>query len=87
MPDRCMTKSLGPILAPLVIGALLGGLLRVSGAISVAQACSCAFDGFWVVNEVRVEGPAVPWPSDGHLYPDRLELWADGLSIEVPYSP
>jgi hypothetical protein len=80
-----MTKSAALILAPLVFGAALGLLLRLSFAASVAKACDCSPDALWVLGDVAVEGPAVQWPKDGHLYPGNLNLWAEGFSIKVAY--
>jgi hypothetical protein len=80
-----MTRPACLTLAPLVFGVALGGLLRLSFAASVAKACDCASDAFWVLGDVVVDGPAVQWPKDGHLYPDNLNLWAEGFSAKVPY--
>lgn len=53
----------------------------------VAEALDCVPDEYWVVDEVVVEGEAVPWPGDGHLYPNQLSLWTDGYSVDVEYAP
>jgi hypothetical protein len=80
-----MRKLIGLVIAPFVGAALLTSV--VGPRLHRAQACDCAGDGFWVVEDVEVEGAEAPWPKDGHLYPERLSLWAEGTSVDLVYAP
>lgn len=77
------------VVAPFLGAALLTAALLTAGFEPVprAFACDCVGDGFWVVEDVSVEGADAPWPEQGHLYPDRFSLWAEGTSLEISYSP
>ena len=73
------------VVAPFAGACLLG--LSLGMAWRTAQACECVGDSFWVVQDVTVEGAAADFPTEGHLYPDRLKLWAEGFQLALEYAP
>lgn len=73
------------VLAPFLGAALITTLF--TQPLPVAWACECVGDAFWVVDDVTVQGADAPWPKDGHLYPDRLSLWAQGFKFDLEYTP
>ncbi len=73
------------VAAPFAGAALWTAL--IGPPLSGAQACSCVPDEFWVVEDVTVTGAVADFPTDGHLYPDRLHLWAEGFLLDLEYAP
>jgi hypothetical protein len=72
-------------LAPFIAGTL--GAILLTNAFPTAHACECSPDAFWVLEGVETEGQPLSWPRDGHLYSERLALWAQGFSIDIDYAP
>lgn len=73
------------VVAPFVGAALLTAMVRPQPPI--AHACECVGDGVWVVEDVTVTGAAADFPTEGHLNPDRMSLWAPGVRLDVVYGP
>lgn len=73
------------VLAPFLGAAVV--TLMSGHSLPSARACECGGDSFWVVEDVAVQGAVADWPAEGHLYPDRLQLWAAGFHLELDYDP
>jgi len=80
-----MQRLVWLVLAPFVGAGIVTTL--VGPRLHAAHACSCVPDQFWVVEDVTVEGAPAAFPANGHLYPDRLHLWAEGFQVDLEYSP
>lgn len=80
-----MRRLVWLVIAPFGGAALLTALM--GPRLPTAHACSCVNDQFWVVEDVTVEGAPADFPTDGHLYPDRLHLWAEGFQVDLEYAP
>lgn len=80
-----MRRLVSIVAAPFVGAALLTAM--VGPQLPIAHACECVGDSFWVVEDVTVTGAAADFPTEGHLYPDRLNLWAEGVRLDVGYGP
>lgn len=80
-----MRRLIWLVVPPFIGGALLTALFGPS--LPSALACECVGDHFWVVEDVTITGADADWPKNGHLYPDRLNLWAEGFRLDLEYAP